>query len=239
MSFVKIIDMEKTSVKMAKRLKKLREEKGLSHEKLSKAIDEEYNKSISKNSLINYEVSATYHQNFRSNIRMSAETLLYLADFYEVSADYLLGRVDIKTPETDVRAICEYTGLSESAVENLHIEACGMMGNQPISALIEGKCFEDYHLMNYYLGLALASKRLADNAGSKITSPNHAILEHRGLSGMESLRDMAAYDYFRLEKLLDSMIRISEKEIPEWILKYYGIKHTTVEGEDNGEHQTD
>lgn len=33
-----------------------------------------------------------------------------------VSSDWLLGLTDVKSPNTDVRAICDKTGLSESAV---------------------------------------------------------------------------------------------------------------------------
>ena len=195
------------------------------------------------------------------------ETIIKLADYFQVTTDYLLGVSDIKTPRADIQAVCKYTGLSESAVENLHCEACGMMGNEPISALIEGDCFEDYHRFNFLLGRAFTSKCMADEAGSPIFSPNHAILEYRGLSGLQSLRDMASYDCFQLEKLLDSIIRCSRKRIPGWILKYYGIDNTTPdaapdaedstgsdtaedtsadaaentagEDEDHGEHQTD
>jgi len=37
-----------------------------------------------------------------------------------VSADWLLGLSDTKKPDADLRTACEYTGLSEAAVDNLH-----------------------------------------------------------------------------------------------------------------------
>ena len=40
-----------------------------------------------------------------------------LADFYHVSTDYLLGRIEEKT--LDNHYICNYTGLSEQAIESL------------------------------------------------------------------------------------------------------------------------
>ncbi len=46
-------------------------------------------------------------------------TLGKIADAYGVSTDYLLGRTDIKAANADLKAVCEYTGLSENAVENL------------------------------------------------------------------------------------------------------------------------
>lgn len=43
-----------------------------------------------------------------------------IADFLECSADFLLGLTETPTVDTNVRAICDYTGLSESAVKTLH-----------------------------------------------------------------------------------------------------------------------
>lgn len=48
------------------------------------------------------------------------EALEKIADAYEVSTDYLLGRTTVKTPNVDLRAICEYTQLSETTVRHLH-----------------------------------------------------------------------------------------------------------------------
>lgn len=42
-----------------------------------------------------------------------------LAEYFGVSADYLLGRTDVKTPDISTRAICDKTFLSERAVEHL------------------------------------------------------------------------------------------------------------------------
>ena len=47
------------------------------------------------------------------------EVLGRIADYFNVSADYLLGRSDVRTLNIDVQAVCSYTGLSEEAVSNL------------------------------------------------------------------------------------------------------------------------
>ena len=47
--------------------------------------------------------------------------LTEIARYFEVSADYLLGISDTESPDVNVRAAAEYTGLSEDAVERLHI----------------------------------------------------------------------------------------------------------------------
>ena len=48
------------------------------------------------------------------------EKLCKIADFYNVSVDYLLGRVDEKSEDVTVQAMCDYIGLSEQAIEHLH-----------------------------------------------------------------------------------------------------------------------
>lgn len=47
------------------------------------------------------------------------EILAALAEYYNVSADYLLGRTDVITTDTDINAVCKYTGLSEYAIHYL------------------------------------------------------------------------------------------------------------------------
>lgn len=50
----------------------------------------------------------------------NTEQIAKIADFFNVSADYLLGRTTAKTTDKDVQFICEYTGLNETALEVLH-----------------------------------------------------------------------------------------------------------------------
>lgn len=47
------------------------------------------------------------------------EGLYKLSKYFGVSADYLLGLTDVQTVNTDLRAVCEYTGLSECALEQM------------------------------------------------------------------------------------------------------------------------
>lgn len=51
------------------------------------------------------------------------ETLGKIADYFQVSVDYLLGRSEVQTADPNLEAACKYTGLSEKAVENLHYDA--------------------------------------------------------------------------------------------------------------------
>lgn len=105
-------DIEKSFI-MAERMKQLREEKGLSHEKLSKALFDQYGVKISSDSLINYEVADAMHTKAYKNQGMRVEYLRCLADFYGVSADYILGQIN--DPCRAPSAIDDL-GLSEKAV---------------------------------------------------------------------------------------------------------------------------
>lgn len=55
----------------------------------------------------------------RGNKTPRADSIVILARYFGVSSDYLLGLTSIRTIETNVRAISEYTGLSEDAVKVL------------------------------------------------------------------------------------------------------------------------
>lgn len=107
------MELEKYSFIMAKRLKTLREENGLSHDKLSKALLEKYNIKISSDSLMNYEVTDEHHTKARKNQGMSVKYLYCLSDFFGVSSDYLLGLSDAKTSNINVTALMEEIGISE------------------------------------------------------------------------------------------------------------------------------
>lgn len=49
----------------------------------------------------------------------NADKLLKLAQYFNVSADYLLGMTDAKTNNKDVQFISDYTGLNESVITSL------------------------------------------------------------------------------------------------------------------------
>ena len=47
------------------------------------------------------------------------DNLEKLADYFGVSTDYILGRTDVKSPDTTIQGVCEYLGLTEQAVNSL------------------------------------------------------------------------------------------------------------------------
>lgn len=47
------------------------------------------------------------------------DKLLRMSEFFEVSCDYLLGKTKESTVEIALRAVCEYTGLTENAIKTI------------------------------------------------------------------------------------------------------------------------
>lgn len=97
---------------MAKRLKDLREKEYISHEKLSKYLYKYYDIKISTDSLMNYEVTDENHSKAFKNLGMRAEYLRYLADYFGVSTDYILGRTEdsnVNPPAADELGLPENT----------------------------------------------------------------------------------------------------------------------------------
>lgn len=46
-------------------------------------------------------------------------TLGKIADAFNVSTDYLLGRTDVQSVNTDLKGVCDYTNLSEGAIKQI------------------------------------------------------------------------------------------------------------------------
>lgn len=112
------MDTDKLSVALATRLKQERTSRNLSHVALRNALKEQYGIDISKDTLINYETGLN-HAKTKKNLGMRVEYLMYFADFFGVSSDYLLGLSDIRSPDLDTRSICQKTGLTEKSLKNL------------------------------------------------------------------------------------------------------------------------
>lgn len=83
------------SVLMAKRLRELRQKRGLTFDGLRNELLQYAGMDISVESLKNYEVSKEGHPRAYRNEGMRAELVRALATFYGVSTDYLLGISDI------------------------------------------------------------------------------------------------------------------------------------------------
>lgn len=50
---------------------------------------------------------------------INIDLLKKIAEYFGVSADYLIGLSDTAAIDTDMKAVCEYTGLTEESIENI------------------------------------------------------------------------------------------------------------------------
>ena len=88
--------------------KRLREEFCITSEdvkKLSEALD------CSTQAVNQYRIGTAFPK---------VENMIKIARFYGCSLNYLIGASNVKSPDASIDAICEYTGLSEAAVDLLH-----------------------------------------------------------------------------------------------------------------------
>ncbi len=97
---------------VGKKIRELREETSTPQQKIADLL------GVTRQSLSLYE---------KGERTINVEALGKLAEFFNVSADYLLGLSDVKSTEQDIQAACEVTGLSEyaiSAFNELKKEPC-------------------------------------------------------------------------------------------------------------------
>ena len=93
---------------IGQRLKNLREDKDLSQQEVARAL------GVSREAVKMWE-------NDERDIK--TQGMIALADFYNVSVDYLLGRVECKSMDLDLQTVCSKTGLTQQAYENLRASA--------------------------------------------------------------------------------------------------------------------
>lgn len=102
------------------------------------------------------------------------DALCKLAEYYNVSTDYLLGRTDVKTPDTELKTVCEVTDLSESAVKKI----IKLKSPTIISQIIENPEFDE--MINAlssalcFRHLALPDKKVMEQINKELESNPHS-----------------------------------------------------------------
>ena len=89
----------------AARLRSLIDSKGISKQQLADAI------GVSRQAISQYSDGSTIP---------NAEKLFKIAEYFDVSLDYLTGRTESFTIDEELKFVCDYTFLSENAVISLH-----------------------------------------------------------------------------------------------------------------------
>ena len=194
-----MVTQEKYNATFPTNLRKLFEPKDVTITALAHEL------KVSRQAVSQYQDGST-----QPNLQKLAE----IAKYFGVSVDWLLGLTDMPTPNMDVRAIANYTHLSDKAIERLNsltaIEG-GDMYLIMLSAMIESP--ELYRLIGqirYYID------RLAEyEASSKDDPAAFDAAEYK----IASERYGVTYSF---EKLLNDMLeRLSDK-------------HSNEEAPDNG-----
>lgn len=87
------------------------------------------------------------------------EALASIAKFFSVSADWLLGLSDVRSVNTNVKAVCKFTGLSEAAVTNIRRETQQEDTKRALNTII-GYDAEAFHLFveNVNKGLSVQER---------------------------------------------------------------------------------
>ena len=86
--------------------------------------------------------SLSGYQDYKRAAEPRLSAIVKLSECFGVSTDYLLGRTSTKTPDPKIQEMCEYTGLTESALDLLH-----SLHDKPdhlriINAILEDKTFQ-------------------------------------------------------------------------------------------------
>lgn len=91
--------------RFSKRLVQLREQRGITQQELADKLE------ITRQSLSLYE---------KAERTINIELLAKVADFFDVSTDYLMGRTDVSSMNEDIQTACKITRLSEDAIKNIN-----------------------------------------------------------------------------------------------------------------------
>lgn len=90
---------------IGERIKEVRQEKKISQKEVAEKLS------------CTRELMSYYENGLRT---IKAITLIKFANVLNVSSDYLLGLSNVKSTDTNIKSICDYTGLSETAINKLH-----------------------------------------------------------------------------------------------------------------------
>ena len=121
--------------KIGMRIQALREEKGITQIELAKALNVKNRENIARWELGTRE--------------LKVGTIIQIAKYFNVSADYLLGMSDVKTTEQDIKIACKVTSLSEKSIENIKKSLIKEKKESRslkiyINSFIENECFTDF-----------------------------------------------------------------------------------------------
>lgn len=107
----------------------------------------------------------------RGKTQPNIQDIKKLSQHFNVSTDYLLGLTDVKTSDIDIKAICEYTGVSQRGISRMH------------TFFVENKSKNNTFLagFNLFFGISLDSLLFFDHFYRVIES---RVKEHNNLKAI-------------------------------------------------------
>ena len=195
---------------------------------------------------------------FVSGKRMpNTEQIIKISDFFGVSADYLLGLSDTATTDKDIQFICEYTGLSERAIEVLSIYNNNKRIKNQLTPIIDKLlkshkltyiccCIDEFSEAIEQKNNVLDCLMTEDLKTSETQEDKENDFEE-----YEKLTDKADLNLFRLQEAITDFAKIccwntlkevnkKEDKINDLINNYIGeeenvfVNYIEVDGENNG-----
>ena len=148
-----------------------------------------------------------------------ADKIVILAQYFNVSADYLLGLSDAKTTDTDLKMIVDYTGLSEECIERLNSLQLDL------STAKADRNKDNYFLRSYYSAQQLVQSEFISVLTSTIfhNAVMHLLdlqlvngLPHSSdsesyLKRRELIAESKAYKYDIMEEVNNSLNHMTDK----------------------------
>lgn len=99
--------MQVNREKLKERIRECRKKAGLTQEELA------YRLHVKRQII-------SYYESVESERTPNIDILATMAGLFNTTTDYLLGRTDVQSIDTEIKAVCDYTGLSESAIQTTH-----------------------------------------------------------------------------------------------------------------------
>lgn len=184
-------------------------------------LDEDYRNTIPVQAhgiQIPYSTLIKY---INGNTECPAKNIVKIARYYGVSTDYLLGLSNVKSTDTDLKGVCEYTGLSEKAVavlKNLNSAAVGSgidsdvdnNGRQAKGLIISSidlpinilnMLLENVHLLSMVYSYLVLTSDIGENNNVYIGDRANSVLFEIALE-MRKIRDSFQLEYTKIFKTL-------------------------------------
>ncbi len=102
------------------------------------------------------KISTSALTNYLKGRIPETDKVLFICKEFNVSADWLLMLSDVRKPSADIRAVCEYTGLSEMAINKIvRLSEENSQTSEVINRVIEATKFEGlvYRLYIYLMNI--------------------------------------------------------------------------------------